>query len=60
MRPIAKQDVKKTKLSFFDILLAINNRAKSQCILRDNTVLPEAVIPLTAVKRIATNPTKEH
>ncbi len=35
MRPIAKQDVKKTKLSFFDILLAINNRAKSQCILRE-------------------------
>jgi len=33
VRLIAKQDAKKAKYSFFSILLAINNRAKSQCIL---------------------------
>jgi hypothetical protein len=33
VRLIAKQDAKKAKYSFFSILLAISNRAKSQCIL---------------------------
>jgi hypothetical protein len=32
-RLIAKQDAKKAHGSFFGILLASNNRAKSQCIL---------------------------
>ncbi|OGR00878.1 MAG: hypothetical protein A2505_07845 [Deltaproteobacteria bacterium RIFOXYD12_FULL_55_16] len=55
---IAKQEIKKAKPSFFNLLLAINNMVKSQCLLGRARISPATLSLLRAVKYLATKPTK--